>query len=911
MIVSTGPEEQVLLVNTKFTDLFGYTIEDIPDVSSWWPLAYPDERYRQEIKFQWSARIAKAVKEKGEIEPLEATVTCKDGGKRDIQFSFSSIGDRNLVIFIDNTESKQAEEALKETAARLNEAQRIAHIGSWELDTVNNALTWSDEIYRIFEIDPKNFGASYDAFLDTIHPEDREAVNFAYTNSLKTRVPYTIEHRLLFSDGRIKYVHEQCETFYDAEGKPLRSVGIVQDITDRKKAEESIRSANAYNRSLIDASLDPLVTISRDGKITDVNQATEKITGYSREKLIGTNFADYFSEPEKARVGYQKVFKEGLVQDYQLGIRRLDGHVTPVLYNASLYKDDSGDIAGIFAAARDISELKKAEVELARVNLTLRMLSSSNQALIRITDEAVLLNEVCRIAVEVGSYCMAWVAYAEQDEVRTLRPMAHAGFDSGYIESARLTWADNERGRGPSGTAFRTGKPCLARNIHTDPSYAPWREEALRRGYQASISLPLVSEGRAFGVLSIYAAEPDAFDDNETEILNELASDLAFGITAIRMRAERKRAEQQLQDQHALLTAIMNSSREIIIFSLDKNYCYTAFNDKHRKEMKKVWDADISVGMNLLGCMTIPELRESAKQSIDRALQGEAFTEVQHQPEPDIYYELFWNPVVQNDSIVGVTVFTHDITENMRTADELRRASYKNEMVLNSAGEGIFGLDMEGRVTFVNPSAANMLDYKIEELLNCRSHETFHYQKADGTPHLAEQCTIYNAVAEGVPYREAEDVFQRKDATSIPVEYVITPMLENNKTVGGVVVFADITERRRAENTLRENQARLDLALRSADMGVWHWDIIENKRHFDDQACHLLGINPATFTGSAEEFFEAIHPDDRETIKAALARTMEQDVQYESEYRAVWPDESAHYISATSPSAGKRNRIYK
>ncbi|MBI4746669.1 MAG: DUF3365 domain-containing protein, partial [Deltaproteobacteria bacterium] len=124
---------------------------------------------------------------------------------------------------------------------RLAEAQRIAHIGSWELDLVKNILDWSDEIYLIFEIDPKKFGASYEAFLDTVHPEDRANVDFAYTNSVKTKTPYAIDHRLLFPDGRIKYVHEKCETFYDKDGKPLRSVGTVQDITDRKLADEALR----------------------------------------------------------------------------------------------------------------------------------------------------------------------------------------------------------------------------------------------------------------------------------------------------------------------------------------------------------------------------------------------------------------------------------------------------------------------------------------------------------------------------------------------------------------------------------------------------------------------------------------------------------------------------------------------
>jgi signal transduction histidine kinase len=127
--------------------------------------------------------------------------------------------------------------------------------------------------------------------------------------------------------------------------------------------------------------------------------------------------------------------------------------------------------------------------------------------------------------------------------------------------------------------------------------------------------------------------------------------------------AERYRAEQKLESQYTLLTALINSSSDIVIFSVDRDYCYTAFNEKHRLEMKLVWDADISVGMNLLQCMKIPELRELAKQSMDRALKGEAFSEIQHQPEPDIYYELNWNPICQNEVVIGVTAFIRDISK--------------------------------------------------------------------------------------------------------------------------------------------------------------------------------------------------------------------------------------------------------
>lgn len=164
-------------------------------------------------------------------------------------------------------------------------------------------------------------------------------------------------------DGRVLCVSLTISPVKDPAGRLVGASVITRDITERKQAEEALRRASVYNRSLIEASLDPLVTIGPDGKITDVNVATEAVTGCSRIELIGTDFSDYFTDPGRARAGYQQVFREGTARDYELEIRHRDGHVTAVLYNASLYRDEAGAAAGVFAAARDVTERKRAENE--------------------------------------------------------------------------------------------------------------------------------------------------------------------------------------------------------------------------------------------------------------------------------------------------------------------------------------------------------------------------------------------------------------------------------------------------------------------------------------------------------------------------------------------------------------------
>jgi len=213
--------------------------------------------------------------------------------------------------------------------------------------------------------------------------------------------------------------------------------------------------------------------------------------------------------------------------------------------------------------AQALADRKRAERELRNVHRALRVLSECNQTLVRAAEEAELLLGVCRVIVETGGYRLAWVGFAEQDQAKTVQPVAQWGYEAGYLHGLNLTWAETESGRGPTGTAIRTGKPAFAQNILTDPDFAPWRAEATKRGYASSIALPLTAEGRTLGALNIYATEPDAFDPAEVKLLTDLASDLVFGMATVRIRAERQRAEEALVARTRHLEAVRTVAEEV------------------------------------------------------------------------------------------------------------------------------------------------------------------------------------------------------------------------------------------------------------------------------------------------------------------------------------------------------------
>jgi PAS domain S-box-containing protein len=197
------------------------------------------------------------------------------------------------------------------------------------------------------------------------------------------------------------------------------------------------------------------------------------------------------------------------------------------------------------------NEALAAEIrERRRVDRARQALSRCNHALIRAADEPQFLREVCRVIVEVAGYRLCWVGYAEHDEAKSVRPVAHAGYEDGYLETVRVTWSDTERGNGPVGKAIRTRELAVFRDVTHHPDFAPWRAEAHRRGYASVVGIPLLTGSEVLGALAIYAADPDAFDENEVQLLRDLADDLSYGIVALRTRAACQTAEDALKRAH-------------------------------------------------------------------------------------------------------------------------------------------------------------------------------------------------------------------------------------------------------------------------------------------------------------------------------------------------------------------------
>lgn len=381
----------------------------------------------------------------------------------DLSRSFDQLADRLQVstVSVEELEAevesrKESETALRRSEKNLVASQRLAHIGSWELDLESDELWWSDEVYRIFEVDQNQFGGSYEAFVAAIHPDDRARVDDAYRTSLEDHRPYQVEHRLLFPDGRIKHVIEFGESTYDEQGRPVRSIGSVQDITAQKNAEQQIEgTAKQLEKSLAELEqsrgrlaqlLDTLPYGVQEndihGLITFSNPAHHHILGMQPGELIGHAIWDFSSdEQEKVRLPEYLAYlveEQPAPTPYLTRCRNRDGRDVDVEVVWDYRRDADGTVTGFISVISDISGRRVAEEKL---RLLAGVFENTAEGVV-ITDADAQIIEVNLAFTEITGY--------PRDEVigRNPRLLASGHHDREFYQAMWLSLEQTDQWRG-------------------------------------------------------------------------------------------------------------------------------------------------------------------------------------------------------------------------------------------------------------------------------------------------------------------------------------------------------------------------------------------------------------------------------------------------------------------------------
>ena len=357
--------------NQSAVDLLGYP--DKESLKNTHPSALsPEYQPDGESSYSKAERMMQIAQERG-LNRFEWVHKRKDGSTffAEVTLSRLTLKGRSLIhcVWRDITERKQAEHALRKSERDLKEAQEVAKMGSWEVDIPNNRMHWSDKTYRIFEIDQAQFGSSYKGFLNAIHTDDRELVNWAYANSLRNRAPYHIRHRLLMADGRIKYVNERCRSDFDEAGNPIRSLGIVQDVTEQVSAEQALRLSEERFNLAMQAANDGLWDWNIQANTVYFSPRWKSMLGYEEQELDDTFTAWERLVDEK---GWAKTMglinecvtgkSEGFSTEYRM--QHKNGHWVDILSRVKLLREENGTAQRMVGTHVDITERKTAEQQL-------------------------------------------------------------------------------------------------------------------------------------------------------------------------------------------------------------------------------------------------------------------------------------------------------------------------------------------------------------------------------------------------------------------------------------------------------------------------------------------------------------------------------------------------------------------
>ena len=564
------------------------------------------------------------------------------------------------------------------------------------------------------------------------------------------------------------------------------------------------------------------LTLNEEQIILDANITAATLLGVAKTGLVKKPLPHYIlSEDSESFYHFLRRFTvEGKSRMCELRMVRDDGALLWVQLRVSSVQPGEYRIT-----LSDISEHRRIEDDLDKEKRVLKALGNSRGALIRANDEASYLDEVCRIIIEDCGFKMVWIGYAEDDKARTVRPVAQAGLGQDYLESVRITWDDKDTGRGPTGTAIRTGRTASCRNMLTDPAFAPWRDQAVQRGYASSLVLPLMGSSKPFGALTIYSPKPEGFSPSETSLLSELAEDLAYGITNLRESKARQEGEAALRRNEAQLQTILNNITEgLIVADLNGDLVYW-----NPAAVVMYGLADANEGLRHLQDLggtfelrtTSEEILPVDEWPLARILRGENLNGYElrvRRLDRDWQRAFSYSGALARDTqgrpMLGILVVS-DITERKLLEEENTLLETHYRLIAENATDVILVLDAESQLTtYASPSVERVLGFTDKEYtnrhvsLNISPSSLEFVQKV--TPIRIEQ------MLQGDKQFYIDEIEMiHKDGHLVLTE-INMHFVKNQFTglIEGVGIMRDITARKEAEMLLRRSLEEKDMLLK-------------------------------------------------------------------------------------------------
>ena len=557
-----------------------------------------------------------------------------------IALFFSLIIRQNLLIRL---KVQQATEELVKNKQQLDLALSTSGIGFWDWDIVSKTAYWDEAYHHMLGTDPRQGAPDHQTFLSMLHPDDVQDFDKKVQKALNNGEEYQNEFRVKRPDGKTCIINSHAVVLKNKNAEPIRMIGTSMDITDQRASEEDLKRSQQQLKSLFEALPVGVIMIGPSGEILEANIISEGILGISADehRMIDLQSKSWkISRPDGSVMPVEEypasraLAGEGLIKNVEMGVSRPDGSLVWINTSAAPISTAAG--GGVAVAFEDITQRKLFDQDLKKLSQAVEQSPVS----IVITDPEGIIEYVN------PRYC----------EV------------TGYSETESLgEKASILRSEGSSPEIFQE----LWKIIQSGKE---WRGQFLNRKKNgelfwesASIS-PIISDD---GIIKSFLAIKEDITD-------------------------RKSIEAELAKANILMKALIDSPKDIVIFSLDDNYHYTTFNKAHYNEMKKVYGSEIKIGMSMLEAINIPEITTKVQKTLDRVLSGDAFSEVQQQPDSDIFYEFNWGYVKNEDNkIIGLSAFISNISDRKKLEEELKARVEEQEQAQSAMLNMMEDLDEE------------------------------------------------------------------------------------------------------------------------------------------------------------------------------------------------------------------------
>ncbi len=573
---------------------------------------------------------------------------------------------------------------------------------------------------------------------------------------------------------------------------------VAMGIGVNYRSQQRLRNSERYFRLLFDNSPTGILAIaSGSGRIIEANRSGSRMLGYSPGEILGVNLVDLVLEDVDDMGRHHELLAGGETERirYEGRFKRKDGTLLLTDTSISVIKDADSSDARFIANMIDVTDRKRAEHTERRHVRAIDLLSKCDSLVVRSSDEKELLGEICTLAVEVGGYLMAWVGFAGQDDAKTVYPVARSGYEEGYLEKVTITWGDGISGKGPAGTAIKTGRTVVVQDFHSNPSMAPWRDAAKERGYHSLIALPLTVQDHVIGAFLIYSTEPYAFDDDEVKLLENLASDLAYGIHTLRVRAERVAVMRALKREgEKYLALIRNASDGIHVLDSDGNVVeasdsFCAMLGYERDEVLgkhvSLWDAktsreDISERL----CRKLRESGRSQFHTLHRRKDGATF-------DAEVSVASF---ELENERFLFCS--SRDITERKQFEAALSESEARFRSIIEQSPLAI-SFSKDGFTVDVNAAFLDMFGYEDSAELEGTSV----LERIAPRARMEIEARIRRRM-EGKPTESTyETIGLRKDGSEFPLFVSARRMMLREGAISTAFLI-DFSERKKAEERI-------------------------------------------------------------------------------------------------------------